>query len=104
MIYSVVTMIIKDGKMEEFLNVCKKLRPLVLAEQGCMQYDYVKDIDIPTQSHQEAVNENRITLYEKWESMDALHIHSQKDYMKEYGKNVSSLRDSVTIRTGTNIF
>ena len=46
MIYSIVTMFIKDGKMEEFLDECKKIRPLVLAEEGCLMYDYTREIEV----------------------------------------------------------
>ena len=99
MIYSIVTMIIKTGKMDAFLAECKRIRPLVLAEEGCLMYDYTREIDTG-EERQEPVNPNRITLYEKWASAEALDIHSGMPYMEEFGARVASLRESVTIRTG----
>ena len=99
MIYSIVTMIIKKGKMEEFLTECRKIRPLVLAEEGCLMYDYTREIDTDS-NRQEPVNPDRITLYEKWATQEALDFHNSMDYMEEFGKRVALLRESVRIRTG----
>ena len=44
MVYNCVTMIIKKGKMDEFLAECRKIRSLVLAEKGCLMYDYTQAI------------------------------------------------------------
>lgn len=97
MISLVVTMVIKDGKMEEFLKECKRIRPLVLAEKGCLAYDYFKDIQSPLGS-QEPVQTNRITLLERWESMEDLMVHSSQPHMKEFLGKVKELRQSVTAR------
>ena len=102
MIYSIVTMIIKTGKMDAFLEECRKIRPLVLAEEGCLMYDYTREIDTGKE-RQEPVNPNRITLYEKWASSEALDIHSGMPYMEKFGARVAPLRESVTIRTGVEI-
>ena len=99
MIYSIVTMVIKKGKMDEFLAECKKIRPLVLAEEGCLMYDYTSEIDTGS-NRQERINPDRITLYEKWTSKEALEHHDGMSYMEEFGSRVASLRESVVIRTG----
>jgi hypothetical protein len=65
MIQVVVTMIIKEGKMELFLTECRKLRPLVLAEKGCFGYEYFREVSSPL-GNQESVQNNRITLLERW--------------------------------------
>jgi quinol monooxygenase YgiN len=103
MIYSIVTMIIKEGKMNEFLAECRKIRPLVLAEQGCLMYDYTQEVDYGS-DQQEPVNRNRITLYEKWANKEALDLHSEMPYMAEFAKKVAPMRDSVIIRTGIEAF
>lgn len=99
MIYSIVTMIIKKGKMDEFLAECKKIRPLVLAEAGCLMYDYTREIETGS-NRQEPLNPDRVTLYEKWASGEALDTHNRMTYMDEFAAKVAPLRESVTIRTG----
>jgi quinol monooxygenase YgiN len=99
MIYSIVTMLIKKGKMDDFLAECRKIRPLVLAEPGCLMYDYTREIDTGD-SIQETLNADRITLYEKWASQEALDIHNDAPYMTDFVARVRPLRESVTIRTG----
>ena len=103
MIYSTVTMIIKKGKMDEFIAECKNIRPAVLAEKGCIMYDYTQEIDSGS-NRQEPVNPDRITLYEKWESMAALDAHSATQHMLEFVSRVAPMRESVIIRTGTEAF
>ncbi len=103
MIYSIVTMIIKEGRMEDFLEECRKIRPLVLEEEGCLMYDYTREMNVEGE-RQEAYDENRITLYERWASQDALDLHSSMDYMDEFGGRVADMRASVTIRTGVEAF
>jgi quinol monooxygenase YgiN len=97
MIRLVVTMVIKEGKMDAFLAECKKIRPQVLAEKGCIMYDYHREIQSPLGS-QEPVQKNRITLLEAWESLDALQEHSAAPHMKEFLARVKDMRESVTAR------
>jgi quinol monooxygenase YgiN len=99
MIYSILTMIIKKGKMDEFLEACGKIRPLVLAEAGCLMYDYTREIDTGS-DRQEPFHPDRITLYEKWASEEALDIHNGMPYMAHFAARVAPLRESVAIRTG----
>lgn len=81
MIHIIVTMIVKAGRMQEFLAECEKLRPLVLAEQGCIEYVYTRDTASPL-GIQEPINANRITLVEKWSSLAALQVHTEQAHMK----------------------
>jgi quinol monooxygenase YgiN len=103
MIYSVVTMMIKPGQMDAFLAECRKIRPLVLAEDGCLMYDYTREIDSGS-DRQEAIDPNRVTLFEKWESLEALDTHSAAAHMTEFVARVAPMRASVVIRTGTEAF
>ncbi|MDA8425547.1 MAG: antibiotic biosynthesis monooxygenase [Treponema sp.] len=103
MVYVVVTMTIKDGCMEESLELCGRLRPLVLAERGCIGYDYVRE-NASLLSIQEAVDRNRITLIERWESPEALAAHGASPHMKALGPKMAELRSGVTARAGEAIF
>lgn len=103
MIYNVVTMIIKKEKMDNFLAECRKVRPIVLAENGCLMYDYTREIETES-DRQESLNPYRITLIEKWESMQTLDIHSAAPHMLEFVSKVSTMRESVVIRTCSEAF
>ncbi len=64
---------VQAGKRDEQIKAYKKLTPLVLAEEGCLEYRL------------QAVegNENKFVLVEKWKSEEALSFHDNTDYMKE---------------------
>ncbi len=102
MIYSVVTMIIKNGEMNRFIDECKKIRPLVLSEKGCLMYDYTKEICFDDNHYE--INTDRITLFEKWETREALVMHNNMGYMHDFVEKVKGMRISVTVRIGEEAF
>jgi quinol monooxygenase YgiN len=97
MVHLVVTFIVKEGKMDEYLAEIKKLRPQVLAEKGCVEYTFVREYKSPLDI-QEAVDPNRLTLIEKWESPEALAVHGQSPHMKEFGLRSAPLQVSASAR------
>ncbi|MDR1210875.1 MAG: antibiotic biosynthesis monooxygenase [Spirochaetaceae bacterium] len=99
MIHVLVTFTIKDGMMDSYLDGIKKLRPLVLAEKGCVEYTYIREIASPLRI-QEPVQNNRLTLVEKWESFEALEAHGKSSHMAEYGRLLGPMRESVSARVG----
>jgi quinol monooxygenase YgiN len=102
MVHVIVTFIIKDGMMDQYLAGVRKLRPLVLAEKGCVEYTYVKEIQ-SSLGIQEPVQENRLTLIEKWESLEALELHGKSPHMIEYTKILSPMRVSVSARAAETV-
>ncbi|WP_299876600.1 putative quinol monooxygenase [uncultured Cocleimonas sp.] len=75
---SVVVLIdVIPGKREDQINAFKKVEPLVLAEDGCIQYELKADQD----------NENRFVIIERWASADALAAHAVSEHMVEAGKS-----------------
>jgi quinol monooxygenase YgiN len=103
MLHILVTMQIKDGSMEEFLAICAELRPLVLQEKGCLAYEYTREVPSPL-GIQEPLETNRITLIERWESLEALQAHLEAPHMKQAGPRMKDLRSSVTARVLESIF
>ena len=103
MIHIQVSMTVKEGRMKEFLDLCEKLRRLVLKEKGCRAYEYTREIASPL-GIQEPIDPNRITLIEGWESLEALKAHLGAPHMKEYGPKMSDLRSGVAARVGESIF
>ena len=100
MIYLNVTMIIKEGRMDDFLEVCREVRPLVLAEEGCLMYDHTRDLDVNGEDY----HERRITLYEKWSGQDALDAHLKTDHMARFSKAVAEMREKVTVHRSTEAY
>lgn len=103
MLHVIVTMEIQEGRMDAFLALCEALRPQVLAEPGCLAYDYTREVAAGL-GIQEAVEANRITLLERWESPEALRKHLEAPHMKEAGPRMKELRASVTARVCESIF
>ena len=62
---------VMSGKREIQLQAYKKLKPLVLAEEGCLQYELFED----------ATDENKFILVEKWASQSALEKHDASPHM-----------------------
>lgn len=63
------------GQREAQINAFKKVELLVLAEEGCLQYELKADQD----------NENRFVIIERWASADALAAHAVSTHMVEAG-------------------
>ncbi|MDR2314664.1 MAG: antibiotic biosynthesis monooxygenase [Spirochaetaceae bacterium] len=97
MVHLVVSFMIKEGKMEEYLGELKKLRPLVLAEKGCVEYTFVREYQSPI-AIQETPNPNRLTLIEKWETPEALAVHGEAPHMKEFEARLAPLRAGASAR------
>ena len=101
MLHVVVTMTIKEGRMEVFLDLCRELRPKVLAEPGCLAYDHTREVPGP---FGRPVDANRVTLLERWASPEALQAHLAAKHLKETGARMADLRASVEVRCTEPIF
>jgi quinol monooxygenase YgiN len=83
MIYVIATVELFEGKRGEYLRELKKVIPDVLAEIGCLEYGPAGDVatDIPVQ---DPVNENVVTIIERWTDIQALKVHLKTNHMKTY--------------------
>jgi quinol monooxygenase YgiN len=97
MVHLVVTFLVKEGKMDDYLKEVRKLRPLVLAEKGCVEYTFLREIKSDL-GLQEAVNPNRLTLVEKWESPEALAVHGAAANLTDFNVRVKDLLVSASAR------
>jgi quinol monooxygenase YgiN len=79
--YSVAAVRIKEGKLEEFLEMFRKLVPMIRQEKGCHQYVFTTDMEGTGISAQK-LEKNVVTFIEKWESVDALEAHMMTPHMK----------------------
>ena len=97
MIYVIATVELVEGKRGEYLNELKKVIPDVLAEVGCLEYGPASDVvtDIPVQ---EAVNQNVVTIIERWADVQALKEHLETNHMKVYREATKFVVKSVNVR------
>lgn len=83
MIQVITTVDVRANCMEEFLAVLGENIPRVQAEEGCLAYEAMVDVEsgIPTQGE---VRENTVTLVEAWVSMAALKSHLRAAHMTSF--------------------
>ena len=94
MIHLVVTMQVKPGSSQAFLDLFARVRPAVLAEAGCVQYQLFADLPGGTQ----APDPDCFTLLEQWESEAHLKAHLAAPHMKTFSQAAGPLRVSTTLR------
>ena len=89
MITLIATLKVKDGNMEEAIQILKEIVPKVKAsEPGCMEY-------IP---HTVRGDEKTIIFYEKYSDKDALKLHAA-NLMKNMEKLFPLLEPGMDIKT-----
>jgi len=70
-----------DGRGDEVEQEFKKLVPKVLKDPGAIEYVVHRAIDDP----------NKFFVYEKYEDMDALKLHSSTEHFKDFGRTTASM-------------
>ena len=97
MIYVIATVEIFEGRKGEYLRELKTVIPDVQAEIGCLEYGPTGDVatDIPVQ---DPVNENVVTIIERWTDIQALKDHLQTSHMKTYREAIKSVIKNVRVR------
>jgi quinol monooxygenase YgiN len=96
MINVIATVLVKEGKMSEFLKIFKANIPYVLEEKGCIEY--APTIDVPADLPPQIVDSNVVTIIEKWSSLDDLRTHLSAPHMLSYRKKVVDIIDNVTLK------
>ena len=96
MIYGVVSVRVKPGKLQEYLALFKSIAGKVREEKGCVQYVSAMDFEIgaPNQS----LDKNMVTILEKWESLDALQKHLAMPYMGDFFKKEGDYVESAVLK------
>jgi len=70
-----------DGKGDEVAQEFKKLAAKVLNDPGTIAYEINRAIDDP----------NKFLIYEKYDDMDALKLHSSTEHFKEFGRTTGAM-------------
>ncbi|MGD9126576.1 MAG: putative quinol monooxygenase [Planctomycetia bacterium] len=90
MICVLATIQVAEGQRNEFLDEFRKVIPKVLAEEGCIEYGPMVDIET-TLEKQPPVRPDSVTIVEKWEDIASLEAHLMAPHMNEYRKTVKDL-------------
>lgn len=96
MINVVASINVKPGRRSEFLEIFKANVPNVLEERGCIAY--APTIDIDGGSPAQSMDENIVTIIEKWESLEALHNHFTAPHQLAYKEKVKDLVEGVSLK------
>jgi quinol monooxygenase YgiN len=96
MINVIASIRVKAGRISEFLEIFKTNVPNVTEEKGCIEYFPAVDIDadLPPQS----VDENVVTIIEKWESLEALRAHLITPHMLAYREKVKNIVEDTSLK------
>jgi len=96
MINVIASVHVKEGLLLDFIMLFKSNIPNVLAEKGCIEYTPM--IDIPTGLPPQELNNNGVTVIEKWNSLDDLQAHLSAPHMIEFRKKEKDLVDRVSLK------
>ena len=96
MINVIASIHIKEGRLSEFIEIFKSNIPNVLEEKGCIEY--VPTVDVPTGLPPQELNNNVVTIIEKWDSLEDLQTHLLAPHMLAYKENVKNLVDKLSLK------
>lgn len=96
MIHVIATIEVRPGRRDAFLGEFRNLVPLVLAEEGCIEYGPAVDVASGLTA-QPAVRDDVATVVEKWESLDHLKAHLSAPHMIDYRGRVKDLVVTTTL-------
>ena len=96
MINVIASIRVKAGRLPEFLEIFNSNVPSVKKERGCIEYFPAVDIDagLPPQR----LDENVVTIIEKWESLEALRDHLKSPHMLAYREKVKDIVEDVSLK------
>ena len=96
MINVIASITVKASERDAFLKIFKANVPKVLEEEGCVEYSAT--VDFPTEVPIQEINENVVTVIEKWETFPHLQAHFTAPHMLEYKAKVESMVEDVSLK------
>ena len=96
MITVIASIHVKPGNISRFIDIFKANIPAVLAEDGCIEY--YPTVDVKTGLPPQELDENVVTIIEKWENTDALKKHLGSPHMLAYREQVKEIVEKVTVK------
>ena len=99
MIYVIATIKAKTGQRQALLRCIQENLSNVHAEVGCVEYQPM--IDTESSLGAQELDENIVTMVEKWETMPNLNDHAVAPHMLEYREKVKDIVESVSLKVLT---
>jgi len=99
MICVIATIKAKAGGREALLEHIADNLPNVHAEEGCIEYQPM--IDTESSLGAQVLDENIVTMVEKWETMANLNAHATAPHMLKYREKVKDTVESVFLKVLT---
>jgi quinol monooxygenase YgiN len=96
MIHVIASITVQASERDAFLEIFKANIPKVLEEEGCVEYSAT--VDFPTEVPIQEINENVVTVIEKWETFPHLQAHFTAPHMLEYKAKVEGMVEDVTLK------
>ena len=96
MINVIASIYLKEDQLSDFVGILKLNVPNVLKEKGCIEY--LPTVDAPTGLPTQQLEENVVTIIEKWRSLEDLQAHMKAPHMLAYKDQVKGLVDKVTLK------
>ncbi len=100
MIHVIATIKVKSGQRVAFLAEFHRIVPMVLAENGCIEYGPTVDV-ASGMAMQPALREDVVVVVEKWTSLETLKAHSQAPHMLEYRVRIKDIVENVQLQVLT---
>ena len=96
MIYVLASIQVRPGKLSDFLGRFKANVSNVINEDGCIEY--IPTIDLDAKLTPQVLDENIVTIIEKWESMEHLQTHLKASHMLSYREEVKDMVENTSLK------
>lgn len=96
MVVVVASITVKPGQKAAFIEIFKGNLPAVHAEDGCIEYFPTVDADAGVAV--QVLDDNVVTIVEKWESMEHLKAHMTAPHMLTYREKVKDIVEGSELR------
>jgi quinol monooxygenase YgiN len=96
MINVIASIRVRAGRLPDFLKIFKDNMIKVRKEKGCIEYFPAVDIHagLPAQ----ILDENVVTIIEKWDNIEALRDHLGSAHMLDYREKVKDMVERVDLK------
>ena len=99
MICVIATIKAKVGQRDALLACIKDNLAKVHAETGCLEYQPM--VDTESSLGAQELDENVVTMVEKWETIANLNVHAVAPHMLDYRDKVKDIVESVSLKVLT---
>ena len=96
MINVIASIRIETGSLSGFLEIFRANMLKVREERGCIEYFPLVDIDAKLTP--QILDENVVTIIEKWESLEALREHLEAPHMLAYREKVKNIVTGLSLK------